>query len=57
MNLYLNDNKNYKIILNGQEYRIASYKEIANNILLTLNNEILTDSQGFYITYKQEENN
>ena len=57
MNLYLNDNKNYKIILNGQEYKIASYKEIVNNILLTSNNEILTDSQGFYITYKQEENN
>ena len=38
MNLYLNDNKNYKIILNKKEYKIASYKEIVNASILPVLN-------------------
>lgn len=55
MALYLGGDK-VKINLNGVIYRLNLHTEILNGVkLLSSDNYILLDSNGFYITAKKEE--
>lgn len=56
MDLYLNDNKKYKIIINDVVYTINLYAaEITGDRLISSDNFILKDIYGIYLKAKKEE--